>query len=88
MFQTAQVTTREDTSFDTGAVQVPKWRGRRRWLLAGGALLLIVLGLAGTKFFQIVTMIKAGKAQVTAGGGHLGQVEQVEWQPLRPAVGR
>ncbi|HUM11581.1 MAG TPA: efflux RND transporter periplasmic adaptor subunit [Myxococcaceae bacterium] len=87
MLQPAQIT-REDTSFDTGAVQVTRRRGRLRWLVAGGVLLLIVLFLAGTKFIQIFTMIQAGKhmapppVAVTT-----TKVQTVEWQPLRPAVG-
>lgn len=87
MLQPAQIT-REDTSFDTGAVQVTRRRSRLRWLVAGGVLLLIVLFLAGTKFVQIFTMIQAGKhmtpppVAVTT-----TKVQTVEWQPLRPAVG-
>ncbi len=87
MLQPAQIT-REDTSYDTPAVQVTRRRGRRLWLLAGGALLLLVLFLAGTKFVQIFTMIQAGKKMVPPPVAvTTAKVEQVEWQPLRPAVG-
>ena len=88
MFQPAQVTTtREDGAFDAG-VKVTKPRNRRRWLVAGGILLLIVLFLAGTKFFQIFTMIQAGKKMVPPPVAvTTAKVQSVEWQPLRPAVG-
>ena len=88
MFQPAQVTTtREDGAFDAG-VKVTKPRNRRRWLVAGGILLLIVLFLAGTKFLQIFTMIQAGKKMVPPPVAVTSaKVQTVEWQPLRPAVG-
>ena len=87
MLQPAQIT-REDTSFDTGAVQTNRRLGRRRWLLAIAGLLLIVVFLAGTKFVQIFTMIQAGKKMVPPPAAvTTAKVEQVEWQPLRPAVG-
>jgi membrane fusion protein (multidrug efflux system) len=88
MFQPAQVTTtREDGAFDAG-VKVTKPRNRRRWLVAGGILLLIVLFLAGTKFFQIVTMINVGKKMVPPPVAvTTSKVQTVEWQPLRPGVG-
>ena len=88
MFQPAQVTTtREDGAFDAG-VKVTKPRNRRRWLIAGGALLLIVLFLVGTKVFQIVTMINVGKKMVPPPVAvTTAKVQTVEWQPLRPAVG-
>jgi membrane fusion protein (multidrug efflux system) len=90
MYQPAQITTRDDKTFDTeGGVNVTTRRsGRRRWLIAGGALLLIVLFLAGTKFLQIFTMIQAGKTMVPPPVAvTTTTVKQVEWQPLRPAVG-
>ena len=88
MFQPA-TTTRDDASFDAGATHTTNRRtNRRRWLLAGGALLLIVVFLAGTKFLQIFTMIQAGKKMVPPPVSvTTAQVQQVEWQPLRPAVG-
>ena len=90
MFQPAQVTTtREDETFDAGGgVTVTRRSNRKRWLIAIIAILGIVVVLAGTKFFQIFTMIQAGKhmapppVAVTT-----TKVQQVEWQPLRPAVG-
>jgi membrane fusion protein (multidrug efflux system) len=88
MFQPAQVTSRTDETFDTGGVKVTRRRGRRRWLIAGGALLAIVVFLVGTKVFQIVTMIKVGKKMVPPPVAvTTATVKQVEWQPLRPAVG-
>jgi membrane fusion protein, multidrug efflux system len=88
MFQPAQVTTtREEGAFDAG-VKVTKPRNRRRWLMAGGILLLIVLFLVGTKAFQIVTMINVGKKMVPPPVAvTTAKVQAVEWQPLRPAVG-
>ena len=88
MFQPAEVTTRSDEAFDTGGVKLTTRRRGRRWLIAGGALLLIVVFLVGTKFFQIVTMIQAGKKMVPPPiAVTTATVKQVEWQPLRPAVG-
>ena len=86
MLQPAPITsTRNDSSLDVGVQVTPR---RRIWLYAILGLVGIVLILAGTKFAQISTMISAGKhmapppvAVTTA------QVQQVEWQPLRPAVG-
>jgi len=88
MFQPAQVTTtREDGAFDAG-VKVTKPRNRRRWLVAGGILLLIVLFLVGTKFSQIATMISVGKKMVPPPVAVTSaKVQTVEWQPLRPGVG-
>jgi membrane fusion protein (multidrug efflux system) len=90
MFQPAQVTTtREDGAFDAGVkVTKPRNRNRRRWLVAGGVLLLIVLFLVGTKVFQIMTMINMGKKMVPPPVAvTTTKVQSVEWQPLRPAVG-
>jgi len=88
MFQPAQVTTRSDEAFDTGGVKITTRRRGRRWLIAGGALLLIVVFLAGTKFFQIFTMIQAGKKMVPPPVAvTTAKVQEVEWQPVRPAVG-
>jgi membrane fusion protein (multidrug efflux system) len=88
MFQPAQVTSRTDETFDTGGVQVTRRRGRRRWLIAGGALLAIVVFLVGTKAFQIITMINVGKRMVPPPVAvTTATVKQVDWQPVRPAVG-
>jgi len=88
MFQPAQVTSRTDQTFDTGGVKVTRRRGRRRWLIAGLVLLAIVVFLVGTKALQIVTMINAGKKMVPPPVAvTTATVKQVEWQPLRPAVG-
>ena len=88
MFQPAQVTTRTDEAFDTEGVKVTRPRKGRRWLIAGGALLAIVLFLAGTKFLQIFTMIQAGKHMVPPPVAvTTSTVQKVEWQPLKPAVG-
>jgi membrane fusion protein (multidrug efflux system) len=89
MFQPAQVTTRDDKSFDTGGAEVKTRRRRgKRWLIAGGALLAIVVFLVGTKAFQIITMIQAGKKMVPPPVAvTTAKVDQVEWQPIRPAVG-
>ena len=88
MFQPAEVTTRTDETFDTGGVKVTRRRGRRRWLYAGGALLLIVVFLVGTKVWQIGTMISAGKKMVPPPVAvTTAKVQSVEWQPVRPAVG-
>jgi membrane fusion protein (multidrug efflux system) len=90
MFQPAQVTSRTDETFDAtgGDVRVTRRRGRRRWLIAGLALLAIVVFLVGTKALQIVTMIKAGKKMVPPPVAvTTATVKTVEWQPLRPAVG-
>jgi membrane fusion protein, multidrug efflux system len=89
MFQTAPVTTtRDDQPFDVGSGQVTRRRSRRLWLIAILALLGIVVFLAGTKVVQIVTMVKVGKKMVPPPVAvTTAKVEQVEWQPLRPAVG-
>ncbi|HET9155071.1 MAG TPA: efflux RND transporter periplasmic adaptor subunit, partial [Myxococcaceae bacterium] len=88
MFQPAQVTTRSDEAFDTGGVKITTRRRGRRWLIAGGALLLIVVFLVGTKVFQIATMIQAGKKMVPPPiAVTTAKVQEVEWQPVRPAVG-
>jgi membrane fusion protein (multidrug efflux system) len=88
MFQHAQVSTREDKAFDTGGVEVTTRRRGKRWLIAGAALLVIVVFLAGTKFLQIFTMIQAGKKMVPPPiAVTTAKVQTVEWQPLRPAVG-
>jgi len=89
MLQPAPVTTpRNDESFDYSGVKVTTSNSRRRWLIAGGALLLIFLFLAGNKVWQIVTMVQAGKKMVPPPVAvTTAKVEQVEWQPLRPAVG-
>ncbi len=89
MFQPASTTTRDDSNFDSGVgVKVTRRSNRKRWLIAGGALLVIVLFLAGTKFFQIFTMIQAGKHMVPPPVAvTTAQVQSIEWQPLRPAVG-
>jgi membrane fusion protein, multidrug efflux system len=88
MFQPATTTTR-DEAFDAGAARTAGRRtNRRRWLIAGGILLLIVVFLVGTKVFQIFTMVQAGKKQVPPPVAvTTAKVQQVEWQPLRPAVG-
>lgn len=88
MFQPAQVTTRSDDAFDAGGVKVTSRRRGKRWLIAGIALLAIVLFLAGTKVLQIFTMIQAGKKMVPPPVAvTTTKVQQVEWQPVRPAVG-
>jgi membrane fusion protein (multidrug efflux system) len=88
MFQPAQVSTREDKAFDTGGVEVTTQRRGKRWLIAVLVLLGIVVVLAGTKFFQIYTMIQAGKKMVPPPVAvTTAKVQAVEWQPLRPAVG-
>ena len=88
MFQPAQVSTREDKAFDTGGVEVTTRRRGKRWLIAVLVLLGIVVVLAGTKFFQIYTMIQAGKKMVPPPVAvTTAKVQAVEWQPLRPAVG-
>ncbi|HZW90324.1 MAG TPA: efflux RND transporter periplasmic adaptor subunit [Myxococcaceae bacterium] len=88
MFQPAQVTTRSDDAFDAGGVKVTSRRRGKRWLIAGIALVAIVVFLAGTKFLQIFTMIQAGKKMVPPPVAvTTTKVQQVEWQPVRPAVG-
>src|SRR5215469_2161257 len=88
MFQPAQVTTRTDDTFDAGGVKVTTRRRGKRWLIAGAVLLAIVLFLVGTKVLQIFTMIQAGKRMVPPPVAvTTTTVKQVEWQPLKPAVG-
>ena len=88
MFQPAQVTSRTDDAFDAGGVKVTSRRRGKRWLIAVIALVVIVVGLAGTKFLQIFTMIQAGKKMVPPPVAvTTAKVQQVEWQPVRPAVG-
>src|SRR5262249_38805719 len=79
--------TRSDEQFDTGGVKVTRRRGRL-WLYAGIALGVIVVFLVGTKVWQIVTMVQAGKKMVPPPVAvTTAKVQQVEWQPLRPAAG-
>ncbi|HZJ55384.1 MAG TPA: efflux RND transporter periplasmic adaptor subunit, partial [Myxococcaceae bacterium] len=91
MFQPASTTTttRDERTFDTGSgVKVTTRRNAKRWLIAGGVVLAIVLLLGGTKFFQIFKMIQAGKHMVPPPVAvTTAKVEKFEWQPLRPAVG-
>ncbi len=67
----------------------PRRRGRLRpWLIAIGALLLVVLVLVGVKALQIVTMIKVGKTMLPPPESVTAvQVAAVDWRPMRSAVG-
>src|SRR5262245_57195377 len=61
---------------------------RRRWLVAAGGLLLVLLALAGIKAAQIFAMIKAGKAAVPPPESVASaQVEAQNWPLVRRAVG-
>jgi len=64
-------------------------RGRlRRWLIAIGALLLVLVALVGIKAAQIISMVKAGKAMVPPPESvTVVQAKSMEWRPVHSAVG-
>lgn len=90
MFRPAEVESRgEGPPESTQPSDSAPRKGRlRRWLIAGGVLLLIFLSLAGTKVLQIVTMVKAGKTMVMPPESVTAiQAKTVDWRPVRAGVG-
>jgi membrane fusion protein, multidrug efflux system len=88
MYQPAATTSRDAKSEPALAPYETPQRRRRRWLIAMVALVGIAVILAGIKVVQIRTMIAAGKAQVPPPESvTTAKAEQVEWQPIRAAVG-
>jgi len=88
MYQPAATTSRDAKSEPALAPYETKPNRRRRWIIAIGALLGIVVILAGIKIVQIKTMIDVGKKMVPPPESVTSaKVEQVEWQPVRAAVG-
>ena len=88
MYQPAATTSRDAKSEPALAPYETQQRRRRRWLIAMVALVGVAVTLAGIKVVQIRTMIAAGKAQVPPPESVTSaKVEQVEWQPIRAAVG-
>jgi membrane fusion protein, multidrug efflux system len=90
MFRPAEVESRGDVSPEPLLPsEKPARSGRlRRWLIAGGVLLLVFLALAGIKVWQIVSMVKAGKSMVPpAESVTVAQAKTVEWRPVHSAVG-
>jgi membrane fusion protein, multidrug efflux system len=68
--------------------KAPKKGRLRRWLIAGGVLLLVFLVLAGIKVLQIVSMVKAGKTMVPPPESVTAiQAKSLEWRPVHAAVG-
>jgi membrane fusion protein, multidrug efflux system len=66
----------------------PKKGRLRRWLIAIGILLLVVVVLGFIKYSQIAGMIKAGKAMVPpAESVTTAQAKSLEWRPVHAAVG-
>jgi membrane fusion protein, multidrug efflux system len=86
MYRPAEVQSREAIEVEhPGATRQSR---RKRWVIAILALLGVVVILVGIKTAQIMTMIKAGKAMVPPPESVTSaKVEQVEWQPVRQAVG-
>lgn len=88
MYQPAATTSREAKSEPAPGSYALQPRRRRRWLIAIGALVAIAAILAGIKVTQIRTMIAVGKTMVPPPESVTSaKVEQVEWQPIRGAVG-
>lgn len=89
MFRPAEAESRIEVSPVPLPPTQPKKRGRlSRWLIAIGALLLIFLLLVGIKAWQIVSMVKAGKAFVPpAEAVTAAQAQATEWRPVRTGVG-
>jgi membrane fusion protein (multidrug efflux system) len=88
MFQPASTTVRDPKTLEDAAPYTTKPHRRRRWLLAIGALLGIVLILVGIKAVQIMTMIKVGKAMVPPPEAVTSaKAQKVDWQPVHPAIG-
>jgi membrane fusion protein (multidrug efflux system) len=88
MYQPAATTSRDAKSEPALAPYETPSRRRRRWLIAMVALVGVAVILAGIKVVQIRTMIAAGKAQVPPPESVTSaKVQQVEWQPIRAAVG-
>jgi membrane fusion protein, multidrug efflux system len=86
MYRPAEVQSREAIEIDRPVAT--RQSRRKRWVLAILALLGIFVVLVGIKTAQIMTMIKAGKAMVPPPESVTSaKVEQVEWQPVRQAVG-
>ncbi|HXX29308.1 MAG TPA: efflux RND transporter periplasmic adaptor subunit [Myxococcaceae bacterium] len=87
MLRPAQIETREPLISEEPS-SADSTKRRRLWLIAIGALVLLVLFLGGTKFFQISTMIKAGKAMVPPPESVTSaKAELADWRPVRAAVG-
>jgi membrane fusion protein (multidrug efflux system) len=86
MYRPAEVQSREAIEVERpGATRQSR---RKRWVIAILALLGVVVILVGIKTAQIMVMIKAGKAMVPPPESVTStKVEQVEWQPVRQAVG-
>ncbi len=91
MFRPAEAQSRDESPEESLSPtdQPPKRRGRLRpWLLAVGALVLVVLVLVGVKAGQIVTMIKVGKSMLPPPESVTAvEVKSVDWRPMRSAVG-
>jgi len=87
MLRPAQIETREPLISEEPS-SADSTKRRRLWLIAIGALVLLILFLGGTKFFQISTMIKAGKAMVPPPESVTSaKAELADWRPVRAAVG-
>jgi len=61
---------------------------RKQWIVVVAGSLAVVALLAGAKAGQIVTMVRAGESFVPPPEAVTSaRVEEVEWEPTRPAVG-
>jgi membrane fusion protein (multidrug efflux system) len=86
MYRPAEVQSRESVELERPVAT--RQSRRRRWIIAILALVGIFVVLVGIKTAQIMTMIKAGKAMTPPPESVTSaKVEQVEWQPVRAAVG-
>jgi membrane fusion protein (multidrug efflux system) len=86
MYRPAEVQSRESVELERPVAT--RQSKRKRWVIAILALVGVFVVLVGIKTAQIMTMIKAGKAMTPPPESVTSaKVEQVEWQPVRQAVG-
>jgi len=86
MYRPAEVQSRESIELDVPVAT--RQSRRKRWIIAILALVGVFVVLVGIKAAQIMTMIKVGKTMVPPPEAVTSaKVEQVEWQPVRQAVG-
>ena len=90
MFRPAERDSRIEVSAEPlPPIDKPRKTGRlRRWLIAIGILVGVLLVLVGIKASQIFTMVKAGKSMLPPPESVTAvQAKTSEWRPVRSAVG-